>query len=130
MYLCLLLPIFLSLVGAKDTHDSTRDACSDLQAVRLSQSTIRFTTVITAGSNFTGDSTETGYNVVQTAVPAACRVAAEVQTSTNSSARFEIWFPPNGAWNSRFLAVGNGGWAGGINYPDIVTGLKQGKCLH
>jgi hypothetical protein len=27
----------------------------------------------------------------------------------------------------RFLATGNGGWAGGINYPDIVTGLKKGK---
>lgn len=82
-----------------------------------------------AGSNFTGDAPETSYNSVQTRLPSACRVACEVQTSPNSTARFEVWLPLQDAWNSRFLAVGNGGWAGGINYPDIVTGLKKGGNL-
>ena len=34
--------------------------------------------------------------------------------------------PPQDAWNGRLLVVENGGWAGGINYPDIVMGLKHG----
>lgn len=127
MYLLTLLPLFLSLTRANPSHFTPPDACSRLQEAKLTLSHIRFTASITAGSNFTGDSTETSYNAVQTSLPAGCRVAATVQTSHNSSARFEIWFPADGAWNSRFLAVGNGGWAGGINYPDIVTGLKKGK---
>lgn len=102
--------------------------CSHFSNVPLQHSKIRFSTPILAGSNFTGDSTETSYNTVQTALPTACRIACEVETSGNSTARFEIWLPTKSAWNSRFLAVGNGGWAGGINYPDIVMGLKQGEC--
>ncbi|KUJ12218.1 tannase and feruloyl esterase [Mollisia scopiformis] len=97
-----------------------------LNNITLQHSTIRFSTPIIAGSNFTGDSTETSYNAVQTVLPSACRVACEIETSDNSTARFEVWLPTKAAWNSRFLAVGNGGWAGGINYPDIVTGLKEG----
>lgn len=101
--------------------------CDSFASTNLTSSTIRFTSSVAAGSNFTGDSPESSYNAAQTSVPASCRVACEVQTSANSTARFEVWLPLPDAWNSRFLAVGNGGWAGGINYPDIVTGLKKGK---
>jgi feruloyl esterase len=102
-------------------------SCESLNKFQLSHSKIRFTTPIADGSNFTGDSPETSYNTLQTSLPASCRVAAVVQTSNSSSARFEIWLLASAQWNSRFLAVGNGGWAGGVNYPDIVTGLKKGQ---
>ncbi len=101
-------------------------SCSSLTNVTIANTTIRFATSIIAGSNFTGDSPETSYNTVQTALPAACRVACEIKTSRNFTARFEVRLPDAEAWNSRFLATGNGGWAGGINYADIVTGLKKG----
>ena len=101
-------------------------ACSALGALKFPNFQIRFTMPIIAGSNFTGDAPEPSFNAIQTLLPSACRVAAVVQTSENSSARFEIWLPTEQAWNSRFLATGNGGWAGGVNYPDIVTGLKSG----
>jgi feruloyl esterase len=105
------------------------NSCISLTNTKIANAKVRFATPIAAGSNFTGDSTETSYNALQTAIPAACRVACEVQTSSNSTARFEVWLPLATAWNSRFLAVGNGGWAGGVNYPDIVTGLKKGANI-
>lgn len=57
---------------------------------------------------------ETSYNILQLNLPETCRVALVVGTSANSSARFEVWLPAleGDAWNGRFLAVGNGGWAG------------------
>jgi feruloyl esterase len=120
------LLLFLSQTQAI-YHKST--ACNLISNATLSGSKIRFTSSILAGSNFTGDSAESSYNVIQTELPEACRVACEVQTSGNSTARFEVWLPTKTAWNTRFLGVGNGGWAGGINYPDVVTGLKRGQNL-
>lgn len=118
-----------SLFQAGTALDRSFSTCISLQNVTFSHSQVRFATPILAGSNFTGDSPETSYNGLQTSIPASCRVACVVQTSNTSTARFEVWLPLQGEWNSRFLAVGNGGWAGGVNYPDIVTGLKKGRHL-
>ncbi|KAF8855533.1 tannase-domain-containing protein [Acephala macrosclerotiorum] len=101
----------LSLIlGQAQALNYSLETRSSLSNASLQQSSIRFTTPIIAGSNFTGDAPETSYNTVQTALPSARR----------------IWLPMKTAWNSIFLTVGNGGCAGGINYPDIVIGLKQG----
>src|SRR5678816_881717 len=37
----------------------------------------------------------------------------------------EIWLPAEN-WNGKFLAVGNGGWAGTISRDAIATGLRRG----
>lgn len=87
---------------------------------------ITLATSIPAGSNFTGNSTETSYNALQTNLPPLCRVAFTVRTSPNSTAQAEVWLPHPSAWNDRFLSVGNGGFAGGSNYPDIVWGARKG----
>lgn len=124
--------LFTRLIHASDSYQNQTFAAASCLAlnnnVSISNITqIRFATLISAGSNFTGDAPEPSYNVLQAGVPEACRVALVVQTSLNSSARFEVWMPMVENWNGRFLAVGNGGWAGGVNYPDIVNGLRQGR---
>lgn len=107
------------------SHNST--ACSFLTNLRLGNGTIiTLATSISAGSNFTGNSTETSYNTLQTNLPSICRVAFTVRTSPKSTANAEVWLPQPSLWNDRFLAVGNGGFAGGINYPDIVWGARKG----
>lgn len=101
-----------------------------------------FTEFIPKGSSFIGNTSGTSffcqdgicqvltmnavssYNIEQTDLPAACRIVVEVETSLSSHANFELWAPPKNSWNSRFLATGNGGWAGGVNYPSIVQGLR------
>ena len=37
----------------------------------------------------------------------------------------EIWLPAEN-WNGKFLAVGNGGWAGTISLDAIAAGLRRG----
>lgn len=125
--LSLLLHLSCLMQLVSTSHYSPISACRSLHNVNISSTAaIRFTQDILQDSNFTGDSAETSYNTLQTNLPQACRAALETQTSLNSSVRFELWMPPQHHWNGRLLVVGNGGWAGGINYPDIVMGLRHG----
>ncbi|EME89222.1 uncharacterized protein MYCFIDRAFT_55662 [Pseudocercospora fijiensis CIRAD86] len=59
-----------------------------------------------------------------TGLRALCAIEVHATSSSNSSFNFGL-FLPNG-WNQRFLAVGNGGFAGGINWLDMGAGVGYG----
>jgi feruloyl esterase len=61
---------------------------------------------------------ETGYPDNAVNLPSLCAVSIQVQSIANSTYGFGLFLPDE--WNERFLAVGNGGFAGGINYLDMV----------
>ncbi|ORY89735.1 Tannase/feruloyl esterase [Leucosporidium creatinivorum] len=69
-----------------------------------------------------------GYSSPVPNLPAFCRFGAFIHTSNMSAVRFEIWLPTD-TWNGRFAMVGNGGDAGGINYPDMWGPIKNCKLL-
>ena len=48
------------------------------------------------------------------ALPAHCRVTAVLSPTAGSHIEMELWLPAPDAWNGKFEAVGNGGWAGVI----------------
>src|SRR6185436_9159245 len=58
-------------------------------------------------------------------LPAHCRVAAVLHPSSDSHIEMELWMPAEN-WNGKFLAVGNGGWAGNIETAAMATGLAIG----
>ena len=58
-------------------------------------------------------------------LPAFCRVAATLTPSADSQIEMELWLPAEN-WNGKFLAVGNGGWAGTIVRDAIAAGLRKG----
>ncbi|HTS71528.1 MAG TPA: hypothetical protein VMO17_21325 [Terriglobia bacterium] len=47
-------------------------------------------------------------------LPSFCRVAATIRPLADSEIKIEVWMPQSG-WNGKFLAVGNGGWQGGLH---------------
>jgi len=59
-------------------------------------------------------------------LPAFCRVAVTLTPSPDSDIKIEVWLPDSSAWNGKFQAVGNGGWAGTIAYPAMATALAAG----
>lgn len=79
--------------------------------------------VPSGGSYGEGDK-DIAYPTNPTGLPELCAVTLRVQSSPTSSYRFGIFLPT--AWNSNFLAVGNGGFAGGINWLDMAPGPHYG----
>ncbi|KAH8123743.1 feruloyl esterase [Trichoderma asperellum] len=67
-----------------------------------------------------------GYPTNPTGLPSLCAVIAKVISSNESSYRFGLFLPSPNQWTGRFLAVGNGGFAGGINWLDMGPGPHLG----
>ena len=58
-------------------------------------------------------------------LPAFCRVLAKLTPSTDSEILVELWLPAEG-WNGKFQAVGNGGWAGNVDWAALRAALRRG----
>ena len=56
-------------------------------------------------------------------LPAFCRFGGYIHTSNTSKVQFEVWLPDE--WSGRFSMVGNGGDAGGVNFPDMWAPIKK-----
>jgi feruloyl esterase len=54
------------------------------------------------------------------------RVEAVASRSSDSAIAFEVWMPPAAAWNGKFLAVGNNGIDGAIDYGTMAGALARG----
>lgn len=59
------------------------------------------------------------------------RMAAKVllQPAIGSNIQVEIWLPDTGAWNGRFVGLGNGGAAGSIHPTGFIGWLRQGYAV-
>src|SRR4029077_9757036 len=62
-------------------------------------------------------------------LPAFCRVAATLRPTSDSVIKIELWLPPSGAWNGKFMAIGNGGQAGEIYYHKMGLPLTLGYAV-
>jgi feruloyl esterase len=49
-------------------------------------------------------------------LPPFCRVQGVSKPSADSDIRFEVWLPQPAVWNRKFLSMGEGGFAGQLNY--------------
>lgn len=75
---------------------------------------------VTANGTFGEGAPDIAYPTNPTGLPELCALIVNVTSSSTSSYRFGLFLPEE--WNSRFLAVGNGGFAGGINWLDMGAG--------
>jgi len=63
------------------------------------------------------------------ALPDLCRVTATLTPSADSEIKVEVWMPTSAAWNGKFEAVGNGGWAGQISLQALAGGVGRGYAV-
>jgi hypothetical protein len=61
-------------------------------------------------------------------LPDFCRVQATLTPSKDSDIKVEVWLPATG-WNGKFVAVGNGVWAGQLSYSAMADPLKRGYAV-
>src|SRR5262245_36313690 len=94
--------------------------CESLRSLSLPHVTITSAENVAAGAQRTGRGQQGG-----APLPAHCRLAATLTPSADSHIEMELWMPAEN-WNGKFLAVGNGGWAGNIETGAIAAGLARG----
>jgi feruloyl esterase len=82
------------------------------------------TTITTAQSVLAGTFTPPEGKAIEK-LPAFCRVAGVIKPSKDSQIQFEVWMPSSG-WNGKFHGVGNGGFAGSINFSGMGTAVSHG----
>src|SRR5262247_408851 len=97
-----------------------QSACEALKTLSLPHTAITAAELRPAGTTQPGRGRGAGASL-----PAHCRVAAVLTPSSDSHIEMELWLPSEG-WNGKFLAVGNGGWAGNIEKGAMATALSRG----
>lgn len=99
-------------VGALDCSPAA------IQAALPSNASVNFAYPVKANGTFQVPKGDTGYPTNPVGLPALCAASVQVQSIDNTTFGFGLFLPDD--WNGRFLAVGNGGFAGGINWLDMV----------
>lgn len=107
----------LTCLCADQVHAAV--ACQALAGATLQDAVVTTAQIVAAGS-FTPPTGAT-----QADLPEFCRLAGEIHNHPTSRIRFEVWLPTQIA-NQRFLQVGNGGFAGNIQYGAMAQRLREG----
>ena len=95
-------------------------SCDALKALSIPTVTITAAEFIPAGAQ-----APAGRGGQGAPLPAHCKVAAILKPSSDSQIGMELWLPAEN-WNGKFLAVGNGAWAGNIETNALAEGLRRG----
>jgi hypothetical protein len=100
--------------------------CESLTALKPAGTTINAASSIAAGAFTAPGGPQLGQAPVDyKKLPAFCRVQGVIQPSADSDIQFEIWLPASG-WNGRYQGLGNGGFAGSIDFGGLADALANG----
>jgi hypothetical protein len=109
--------------------DAPAQPCSSLKKLALSKVTITLAEPVAAGV-FVPPNLKPDEKVspLYKATPAFCRVTATLAPTVDSDIKVEVWMPASG-WNGKFRGVGNGGFAGYINYDGLASSVIRGYAV-
>ena len=109
----------MAMIATATAHPARAADCAALLHTKLPDTTLTIAQAAPSG-RFTPP-----YGRAVDKIPAFCRLAGVIRPSSDSYIRFEVWLPIEG-WNGKFLSVGNGGFAGSINYSGMAGDLRRG----
>ena len=103
------------------------DSCAKLAGLKIPDATITLSQTVAAGTFVGPPAPFSGMDVsaFYKGLPAFCRVVAEAKPTVDSDIRIEIWLPASG-WNGKLQGIGNGGFAGLIDYVQIGSAMSKG----
>jgi feruloyl esterase len=103
--------------------------CAALKRVALADTLIVSASVQPAQLPVTGAvaSDDSGRPGSVSGLPAFCRVVGRIHPEPGSDIRFEVWLPTED-WDGRYMGVGNGGFAGSINYKGMAAAISVGQA--
>jgi hypothetical protein len=103
------------------------DSCVKLAALKIPDATITLAQTVAAGTLAGPPAPFSGMDVsaFYKSLPAFCRVVAEAKPTSDSDIKLEVWLPATG-WNGKLQGLGNGGFAGQIDYPQLGFAMSKG----
>ena len=90
---------------------------SDISSILPSNAALNFVGPVPQNGTFGQGASDLQFPQNATNLPELCAVSVNVKSSASSSFNFGLFLPRE--WNSRFLAAGNGGFGGGINWMNM-----------
>jgi Tannase and feruloyl esterase len=105
----------------------SKESCERLASLSLANTRITLAEFVPAGGFkgpgevFSGRDMTAFYK----GLPAFCRVVAEAHPSADSNIKIEVWMPASG-WTGRLQGLGNGGFAGLLDYHQMGASMQQG----
>lgn len=100
--------------------------CENLTSVKAANTTITSAQMVQAGGFVPAGGPADGQASFDfKKVPAFCRVQGVMQPSADSHIEFEVWLPMSG-WNGRYEGLGNGGFAGTIDFGGLADAVANG----
>ena len=129
-------PILCGVLGAWaffGTAAFAAASCDSMKNLKLPDTTIAVAEEVSAGAFHIPENPSVPpppgnaaqRNAVFPKLPAFCRVGGDIHPVPNSDIKFEVWMPLD-KWNGRFEAVGNGGYAGNLEYAAMGAALLDG----
>jgi len=115
--------VLLSLPAAAEN-------CESLTSLKLPDGKITSASIVEAG-NFTPPGGGgpmmggPGGMAAFKSTPAFCRATATLTPTSDSDIKVEVWMPFEN-WNGKLVGIGNGIWAGTINYSAMAEPLAKG----
>ncbi|HEX6496680.1 MAG TPA: tannase/feruloyl esterase family alpha/beta hydrolase [Acidobacteriaceae bacterium] len=116
--------LLLAAPALAQTVDAGR--CANLQQLQLDQAYVLSAEVVAAGT-FVAPPRPTGKAeqiALYQQLPAFCRVKIQATPTSDSNIKIEVWLPIAN-WNHRFQGIGNGGFAGEIDFEGLARALDS-----
>lgn len=98
--------------------------CSESAISAILPSYAKLTYAVAVQVNGTWHKPSPAFPFPSTGLPELCAISVNVVSSASSSFNFGLFLPLE--WNSRFMASGNGGFGGGLNWNDMGTNAMNG----
>jgi feruloyl esterase len=107
------------------TGAASAASCASLAGKTFGNATITAATNVAPPSALVGKDPPTPVSVNAP----FCRVQGTIKPTSDSDIGFEIWLPPEGAWNGKYEGIGNGGFAGSLILPSMDWALEGGYAV-
>jgi feruloyl esterase len=119
--------LLLAASAIAQSADSTK--CTNLQQLPLDQAHVLAAEVVAPGA-FVAPRRPTGPSeqiALYKQLPTFCRVKIQAAPSADSNIQIEVWLPAAN-WNHRFQGIGNGGFAGEIDFEGLARVLDSNSA--
>jgi hypothetical protein len=116
--------LLLAAPALAQSADASR--CTNLQQFQLDQAHVVSAEVVAPGT-FVAPPSPTGpaeQIALYKQLPAFCRVKIEATPTPDSKIQIEVWLPAAN-WNRRLQGIGNGGFAGEIDFEGLARALDS-----